>query len=345
MRKNYFLIFFVMITSLLCACDQTDEVKFPEYNVVITDDEYNALLHYYMGLTTSELYDGYGDYSYEYPLNQAKWKMKGPLGGGAYAIIGRIDYEDTLEKLPIKKSITEILKRQSKYKWVEAGHDDGYELNIDMNENGLNVLVSDTVNQSTVYEFDISTEQLKEAERYNYLIYEIPGSDESIYFYCRREDYITIRTISGDYLDGKCVEKIYNFVPEGTDIEENLSISLQNIKIFSGNMLFEFQATMKLQEENGVVSGTVTYQKWNKLNSYEMSFSGVVEDGILEFSDYECIHFARYYLRWDYLKQADSVSGLSGKIYFYRTFLLFEDPYTGNEYAFGYDTIKNISKE
>ena len=169
-------------------------------------------------------------------------------------------------------------------------------------------------------------------------------SDESIYFYCRREDYITIRSISGDYLDGKCVEKIYNFVPEGTGIDENLSISLQNIKIFSKNMLFEFQATMKLQEENGVVSGTVTFQKWDKLDSYEMSFSGVVEDGILEFSDYECNHFSRLYFKGDYLKQADSVSGLSGKICFYRTFLLFEDPYTGNEYPFGYDKIKNISE-
>lgn len=295
------------------------------------------------GVDPPELNDKY-DYPLDYPLNHAKWMMKGSLGGGAYAILGRIDDEDTLEELPLKKSITEILKRQTKYKWVEAGYDDGYELNITMNENGLNVLVSDTVNQSTVYEFDISMEQLKEAERYNYLIYEIPGSDESIYFYCRRDDYITVRIISGDYLEGEYAEKLYNFVPDGDNIEKNLNVSLQNIKIFPGYSLFEFPATMSLKEENGVVSGTVTYQKWNKLNSYEISFSGVVEDGILEFSDYECIHFARHYLRWDYLQQADSVEGLSGKIYFYRTFLLLEDPYTGNEYAFGYDKIKSISE-
>ncbi len=336
MRKKILVIFSLMAFILTTACDgyesDTFSTNFPEYNLVLTDDEYNALFYYNMGRMPKGFSGTTSDFAQ---------KRMDHISGGAYADIGRIDDEDIrpIENLPVKKSIKEILKRHAKEKWVEAGGNNRYELNITVDENGMTAIISDSVNQCVIYEFNISMELLEEAERYNYLIYEIPGSDESIYFYCRNEDYITVRTISGDYPENY-TDRFYNFIPEGTKIDGNPDVLLQDTLVLSGYKLLDYRAKVELEKKDGIVSGTITYEEGKLLNYYTISFSGVIENGILEFDNYERLHFARCDSYEKYMQQDDSISGYSGKIYFYRTFLLFEDSYTGNAYAFGYDKIK-----
>ncbi len=96
---------------------------------------------------------------------------------------------------------------------------------------------------------------------------------------------------------------------------------------------------MKIKKENGVYSGTVIREDWNKLNYYEMIYSGEVKDGMLESTDYECIHKVRETKENEYMEQDENIGTIGCKIYFYRTFLLFEDGYSGNKYTFVYDKI------
>ncbi len=77
----------------------------------------------------------------------------------------------------------------------------------------MTAIMTDTVNNVTLYEFSIDTATLKNSSRHNYLVYDIPDSDENIYLYCRREDYIKIRVIDSSDSDN-VKDKYYTFIPE-----------------------------------------------------------------------------------------------------------------------------------
>lgn len=87
-----------------------------------------------------------------------------------------------------------------------------------------------------------------------------------------------------------------------------------------------------------IPEGTATVEPPQALDK-ALIYTRAVKGGMLESTDYDCVHKVREMKENEYIEQEENVGNIGCKIYFYRTFLLFEDGYSGNEYTFVYDKI------
>lgn len=244
--------------------------------------------------------------------------------------IGRMDedlYNET--KSPIK----DILAEHAQIKWVEAGDSERRTLNIAMDNGNLKASVVDS-DGAVIYEFQIDKKTLDTNAKYSYLYAKLSETNEYLYFYCRRDDYIRIRITSGiEPEDFK--ETFITFVPEGTTVS-NPSSDVLNGKYMEAGYYYDGRnSAIKLTIDNGTVTGERYLAETEE--RFVAEFSGKISNGILEYKDYSCSHYIGELGEEEFDK--DLANDMSGKIFFYETFLLYQDVYSGNEFVYTYDTI------
>jgi hypothetical protein len=232
-----------------------------------------------------------------------------------------------------KSPIKDILAEHAQIKWVEAGDSVGRKLNIVMDNGNLKASVVDS-DDAVIYEFQIDKKTLDANEKHSYLYAKLSETNEYLYFYCRRDDYIRIRITSGiEPADFK--ETFITFVPEGTT-ESNPSADVLSGKYMEAGYYYDGRnSAIKLTLDNGVVTGERYLAETEE--RFVAEFSGKINNGLLEYRDYGCSHYIGKFGEEEFDKEL--ANDMSGKIFFYETFLLYKDVYSGNEFAYAYDTI------